>query len=88
MLSMPSSDKAALCMASVVKRVFFLHVLFTNILSPRAQWAFGGISGCGLMTLGNGLAFKVFNCIIRIWGLAPWVDIRNNRSTVKFVLLL
>jgi hypothetical protein len=58
MLSTPSSDKAALFTVSVVKRVSLLHVL--RIFFP--QWLNRlsvELVGVVLMTLGNGLAFKV-----------------------------
>jgi hypothetical protein len=43
---------------------------FTNILPQGLNRLSVELVGV-VMTLGNGLAFKVFNCIIRIWGLAP-----------------
>ena len=39
---------------------------FTIILSPGLNRLSVELVGVVLMTLGNGLAFKVFNCIIRI----------------------
>ncbi len=85
---MPSSDKAAPCTVSVVRCVSLLHVFYEYSFPKWLDGLSLELVGVVLTTMGNGLAFKVFNCIIRIWGLAPWVDIRNNRSTVKLLQYL